>query len=206
MVKAFLLGGSFDPPHLGHRQILDFLHNQFPETPVFVVPARQSPHKTHSPIITHTQRLNLLDLMLQDYETVKILDWEINQSTPSYTFTTVNRFMAEFRLNPGELGLCIGDDLLHGLHTWHRYSDLGSLVHWYVFKRPDSKDNLMTPAEREKMLLGFGEEFCYTVVDNPLLPISSSIVRDYIRAKKPYHQLLDPRVYEYIRREKLYTI
>ncbi|KGE73857.1 nicotinate (nicotinamide) nucleotide adenylyltransferase [Spirochaeta lutea] len=204
MVRYALLGGSFDPVHIGHLFIADtVLHGVGPESVIFM-PAQVSPHKQdHNPVEAR-HRLEMLTLATRGNRRFVVSDSELRRGGLSYTYDTVVALMAELGCSPGEIGLVVGYDLVKGLPTWYRAGELFSLVRLIVLRRPGI---IYTKEDEENLLGGFIRDPDWIIpLENPGLEISSSMIRRAIRRDEPYRYLLPEDVYDYIRENSLYSV
>jgi nicotinate-nucleotide adenylyltransferase len=125
---AIFFGGTFDPPHVGHRKCVEQALQSLPNSKVFVVPAYVPPaggQKTKTPQASFAHRLAMSRLLFQpliDQGRVVISDCEAQLPSPSYTVQTLN----ELKRAQGHKhwGLLCGFDQVANLSAWHRWQDL----------------------------------------------------------------------------------
>ena len=86
-MKIIFIGGTFDPPHLGHRAIAEKLLNKCEKLIFF--PAKKSPHKFHNPIAKISDRIKMLELLCSNLSNVEIDRYELINDAPSYTINTI---------------------------------------------------------------------------------------------------------------------
>ncbi|WP_300364964.1 nicotinate (nicotinamide) nucleotide adenylyltransferase [Hydrogenimonas sp.] len=125
-----IFGGSFDPPHLGHLEIIKKALQQLEIDKLIVVPAYVSPFKeghTAPPEL----RYRWLKTITAFDPRIEVSDIEIKKEGPSYTIDTVNHFAQFF----DTIYLIIGADNLKDLHKWHRFDELDKKVRWVVATR-----------------------------------------------------------------------
>ena len=141
--KYAMLGGSFDPVHLGHLFLLHCAVTLSPYSTFFVVPAAQSNFKReNSPVASDFDRLEMLHLALEDYgemypcdnADVRILDCELKKGGISYTYETVISLKKEYGI-VGRLGLIIGDDHIEQLTKWYEFDRLKKEVEFVICRR-----------------------------------------------------------------------
>jgi nicotinate-nucleotide adenylyltransferase len=132
MESIALFGGSFDPPHNGHRAIvkaaqkLDFL-DKIIVMPTYLNPFKSNSH--HSP----QKRLELTHEMFDGFEKVEISDFEISQGQKTPSITTVKHLLKKY----DKIYLIIGADNLASLDRWQDYQELKKLVTFIVATRDD---------------------------------------------------------------------
>ncbi len=130
--KAAIFGGSFDPPHFGHIEVMKKALETLDIDRLIVVPAYVSPFKKgHS--APPKLRLEWLRKITGFDPRIEVSDYEIEKEGKSYTFDTVAHFKHFF----DTIYLIIGADNLKTLEKWHRFEDLEKMVRWVVASRSD---------------------------------------------------------------------
>lgn len=114
-MKILLYGGTFDPPHKGHINLLKAAVKQIKPDRVIVMPAGTPPHKKAS-TTPASLRLAMCSCFQQLGEQIQISDWEISRRTKSYTIDTIQMLQKQF--TNAEIYLCIGSDMLESFETW----------------------------------------------------------------------------------------
>lgn len=157
-----IFGGSFDPPHIGHVQIVQEALKNLPITKLYIVPTYLNPFKTKFHVDAKT-RFEWLKKLFTCKE-VEILDYEINQERPVPTIETVRYLLKTKHLE--KIYLIIGADNYANLPKWHNYEELKTLVEFVVATRDEEhlpKDlkklsinvNISSSKLREKMDITF---------------------------------------------------
>ena len=146
--KVAMLGGSFDPVHLGHLFLLHCAISMSSYDTFLVVPATVSNFKqNNAPRATNEDRLEMLRLSLLDYKDLYPLDnkadirlstIELDRGGVSYTYDTVIDIKKSLNL-AGRLGLIMGDDQIEHLNKWYRYADLKDEVEFIICRRDVEK-------------------------------------------------------------------
>jgi nicotinate-nucleotide adenylyltransferase len=201
MLKA-VFGGTFDPPHNGHLNLAQaVLENKLADRVLFL-PALIPPHKTSRKISSFQDRLNMLNLAIADCENFEISMIEAERnSAPSYTVDSMEALSRKF---PGDkLLLLIGGDSLKQLHTWHQAVKLAS--NWDILTYPRPGDNIPLA----ELKLNWPEELAVKLFNsiNKKLPewdISSTIIREDLKAGKDLEELLPRSVSKYALKKRLY--
>jgi nicotinate-nucleotide adenylyltransferase len=137
MKSIALFGGSFDPPHLGHVEVVEEALRTLDIEKLIVIPAYLNPFKSGS-TAPAASRLHWLCMIFKDHAKVEISDFEVNQQRRVATIETVEHFKA---IEPCRIFLIIGADNLPMLKKWHRYEELASHVDFVVAHR----DNIEIP-------------------------------------------------------------
>ncbi|GMB93672.1 Nicotinate (nicotinamide) nucleotide adenylyltransferase NadD [Helicobacter bizzozeronii] len=127
-----LYGGSFDPPHIAHLEVIkQALENLKPDK-LFVLVAYQNPFKTR-PCFSPQQRLVWMGQLLKDLDKVQVSDFEILQNRPVPSIESVEHFYQKYQ--PNKLYFIIGADNVAGLERWEGYWRLQELVELVVVHR-----------------------------------------------------------------------
>ncbi len=117
-----MFGGTFDPPHRGHRHLLEEAMKQEPFDRVLLIPAYVPPHKDHRPALSFEKRAGILKDWFGDLPGLEILDVEQKRGGKSFTVDTVAEIR---RIYPNDtLYLLIGTDMFLSFETWRRFEEL----------------------------------------------------------------------------------
>lgn len=133
-MKIAIFGGSFDPPHIGHEQIVKLILNSLDIDLLFIVPAYLSPFKSQY-LLSPQIRLNLIRKLFEDEGKVIVSDYEVNAGESVPTIKTVKYLYDKYK--PQKVYLIIGDDHLDTLSKWHSFDELNRLVEFVVINRHD---------------------------------------------------------------------
>ncbi|GLR70488.1 nicotinate (nicotinamide) nucleotide adenylyltransferase [Agaribacter marinus] len=151
MIKAFF-GGTFDPPHLGHFQSIDYIQTTLAIRHIDVLPCHIPPHKVS--IANEAARLAMCELFIKTRANLSINTFELEQNAPSYTFDTLQYLRRQF---PSDcLIFIVGEDSWQNFTTWYRWQDILSMCHLLVMPRKAQqtmrKNNLLTLPEKGSSL------------------------------------------------------
>lgn len=191
-------GGTFDPPHLGHiilaAEAKHFL--RLDEFKWIITP--EPPHKKKLTISPVENRLEMLRIVIGNWEMFEICKVDIQRDPPHYAADTVGILK---ELNPeDDLVYIIGEDSLRDLPKWHDINRfIATIDELAVAPRPEITTDM---DELEKLLPGISEKT--TFIPNVMLEISSSVIRQRVREGTPYEHFLIDSVTEYIKEMKLY--
>ena len=131
-----IYGGTFNPPHLAHKQLVEAVVNLGYE--VLVVPNSQSPLKT-SPSVSGELRMKMLSILLNGLTGTKISDRDINRKGVSYMENTIKEVQIE---HPGKpISLLIGSDILCELPRWKNFENWHKLVTFLIVPRKGHNTN-----------------------------------------------------------------
>lgn len=191
MQRIGLFGGSFDPVHLGHLLIAQAACEELSLDRLFFIPAAQSPFKPERVLAPGRERLRLLRLALAGNTKCAIDEQELNRGGVSYTIDTVRTYRQ--RYPEAQLFYLIGADHVSTLPQWRHADELARLVEFVVVQRPGVVAIGLPGQFRVRLLQGFP------------IGISSSQVRDRVRAGLPIEHLVPAAVAEAIRNNRLYV-
>ena len=161
-----MFGGSFDPPHLGHQQIVQEVVKNFDIDGLLVVPTYLNPFKTSS-LASAKQRLDWCHTLFDTEEKVLVDDYEIEKGQSTYTSDSVKHFNIVYHVKY----LIIGADNLASLTQWHHFEWLNANIIWVV-------------ATRDSYLLNVDELRQWEV-----LPLNTPISSSQIRTLKDLHYI-----------------
>ncbi|NQV32583.1 MAG: nicotinate (nicotinamide) nucleotide adenylyltransferase [Phycisphaeraceae bacterium] len=197
-----LFGGSFDPIHKGHTTVATCAIDQLHADQVFFVPAKRSPLKKHMPQANDQQRLDMIQLAIQDCEGYQVCDYEVNRPAPSYTLHTVKHFKETYGDN-STLYWLIGADAVRDLPQWYGIKELLDLCTLSTMHRAGCAEPSFASLEPEmgpKRVSRLSQH----IITTPLMPISSTDIRKRLKHNESTTDLLDPQVEKYIKTNHLY--
>ena len=192
-MKIAILGGTFDPPHIGHLILADTVITNCNYDKVIFIPAKIPPHKNISGKVSNDDRLNMLKLSIEDDERFLLDEYELNNEGVSYTINTLNYLYKNYDIE-GKIGLIIGADLVRGFDKWKEPKKIAEISDITVVNREDDK-NLY----KEHI-----DKYNIKVIMAPRIDISSSLIRNRIKEKKGFRYFISDKVYDYIVSKKLY--
>ncbi|WP_304352996.1 nicotinate (nicotinamide) nucleotide adenylyltransferase [Brachyspira innocens] len=192
-MKIAILGGTFDPPHIGHLILADTVITNCNYDKVIFIPAKIPPHKNISGKVSNDDRLNMLKLSIEDDERFLLDEYELNNEGVSYTINTLNYLYKNYDIE-GKIGLIIGADLVRDFDKWREPKKIAEISDITVVNREDDK-NLY----KEHI-----DKYNIKVIMAPRIDISSSLIRDRIKEKKGFRYFISDKVYDYIVSKKLY--
>lgn len=186
--KVGLYFGTFNPIHVGHLIIANYMAQQPGMNEVWLVVSPHNPFKEKNSLLTDHHRLAMAELAVEDNPKLKVSKIEFDLPAPSYTVVTLQALKEKF---PGyEFSLIMGEDNLRTFHKWRNYEYI--LEHFHLFVYPRLKEE----QETEKNNLADHPHVHY--VDAPVMNLSSTLIRNSIKAKKDVRYLLTEPVLKYI--------
>lgn len=195
-MRIGVLGGTFDPVHLGHLILAEEAREVLSLERLLFVPAGMPWRKTGRPISPAEHRLAMLRLALEG-SPFELSTLEVERPGPSYTVDTLRELHAAFPA--ASLYFIMGYDALLDLPNWHQPQEIVRLALLAVARRPGAEDSL---EELERELPGVSGRVVWVTM--PPIGISASDIRSRVRAGRSVRYLVPPGVEEYIHRHRLY--
>ena len=192
-MKIAILGGTFDPPHLGHLILADTVLKELNYDKVLFIPSKIPPHKNISGEVSNEDRLNMLKLSIEDDKRFSFDDYELKSEGISYSIKTLNYLYENYDID-GKIVLIIGADLIKDFHRWKEPEKISELANIVAVNREES-DNL----DKENI-----EKYNIKIIIAPRIDISSTLIRERIKKNKAFRYFLNDKVYNYIISNKLY--
>jgi len=191
-MKVFFYGGTFDPPHKGHKLIVEYCLDKCDK--LILIPNKKSPDKLSNPIATFKQRKDMLKILFNNNKII-ISDFEGNSNKDNYTYLTIN-YLKEIYKN-SDLTMIIGNDQLVNLKKWKKNNFILNEVKILCFNR-----NILDKNKSRADLIGniqFVEKFNINISSSK---IRSSILNKSIKSLK---NMLNSKIIKYIMKEKIYV-
>jgi len=190
MERVGILGGTFDPPHIGHLILAQEAMVGLNLGRVAFIPAAQPPHKGNTPLATPEQRWEMVGLAISDNPGFEALDLELRRSGPSYTVDTI-RELEQMWGPEQEIFFLMGSDSLQEFPTWKEPQNLVQICRVVVAARP-----------------GFVPQGKFTrrvaILQMPPVGISSTLIRERVKRGEPIRYLVPQKVERYILQAGLY--
>lgn len=194
--KIGLFFGSFNPIHNGHTQLAEYILSHTDITEIWLVVSPCNPFKVHAELASEEQRLDMAELAIASMPAVKACDIEFNMPKPSYTVHTLQRISTLYPQN--NFTLIIGEDNLRVFDRWKDAEKIADNYPLLVYPRQESGYTYPIPQFPDIHFANL------QIVNAPLLPISSTEIRQMIAQKKDVSQWLHPDVERYIYTHGLY--
>jgi nicotinate-nucleotide adenylyltransferase len=195
-MKTLCLGGSFNPIHHGHLICARAVMEHAGYERVMLIPSAQPPHKSaHANLAPAPERLRMCQLVVQSSATFVVDEIELKRTGPSYTIDTARELKASRGWS--EVHWLIGADMLNYLPQWHRADELLREVHFVVMARPGFD------FDWQGLPAGF-QHLRERVVEAPRIDISSTQIRDRVRAGMSIDFLTPAPVVDHIQERHLY--
>jgi nicotinate-nucleotide adenylyltransferase len=201
-MRAGILGGTFDPVHLGHLLLAEQAREALTLDQVILVPAARPPHKPGRILTPFDLRLEMVRLAVEDTDGLTVSGIERDPARPSWTVETLRRLLAQPEA-PEETWLLLGTDSLDELPTWREPEEIVRLVRLAVYPRPRwdgaTSPGALSPAQEVWRAAGR-----LVLLDGPRLALSSSEIRERTRQGRSLRFLVPEPVRSFITVHGLY--
>ncbi|MBI1333859.1 MAG: nicotinate (nicotinamide) nucleotide adenylyltransferase [Armatimonadetes bacterium] len=195
-MRIGILGGTFDPPHLGHLKLAEAAIESLQLDEVILLPANTNPFKGRQRTSSAKDRAAMTQLLQKRNPKLSFSDMEITRGGVSYTVDTLGELQM---VHPGDYWFIMGADAVKNFGEWKNPQRILRLCRLAVAVRPPTtKEDLsrQIPAEfRDKI----------DIIDMATTAESSTEIRERLQKGQPIQNLTIPEVSEYIKKNKLYT-
>lgn len=189
-MKVGLFFGSFNPVHVGHMVIANYMAEFTDLDKIWFVVSPHNPFKKKSTLLHDHHRLELVRLAIGDSIKLQASDIEFKLPQPSYTINTLAYLLDKYPKN--EFSLIMGSDNLEGLHKWKNAEDILKNHNIYVYPRPASDGGALKLHSNVKW------------TEAPLMELSSTFLREAIKNKRDVQHMIPFQAYEYIKEMHFY--
>ena len=197
-MRSGLMGGTFDPIHLGHLQIARAALEELKLDRVIFLPDGDPPHKL--PRAAGAQRLRMAELACEDIPGFEVSDMELRRAGTTYTVDTLRAIKAD--CPDEELVYLISSDTLFWFPTWKTAREVARLCQIAVVMRPGDDQGEVLKKQEE---LRLSHSLDSVILSKEGLPISSRMVRAALEKGEDISHLVPRKVADYIREQGLYT-
>ena len=185
-MKIGLYFGSFNPIHIGHLIIANQLVENSDLDQIWFVVTPHNPFKKKASLLDNYQRLEMVHLATKDYDKLQPCDIEFNLPQPNYT---VNKLVhLKETHSKHDFSIIVGEDNLKSFHKWKNYEVILEDYHVYVYPRI-SEGVVETQFTNHPKI---------TRVEAPIIELSSTLIRNSIKAGKNVRPLLSDAVWKYV--------
>lgn len=206
-----ILGGTFDPIHMGHLRMALELYENLDLLKVHIIPCYQPVHRK-MPTASPEDRLAMVKCAIANESALFADDREISRNEPSFMIDTLLSLRAEYPDTP--LCLILGLDAFLGFTSWHRWKEILDHAHIIVAHRPQytiPAHGLIADIMKERAQIDpayLHEHIAGGIIVRPItaLEISATVIRNLIASGKSPRYLLPDAVYEYIKQHGTYSL
>jgi nicotinate-nucleotide adenylyltransferase len=202
MKRIGILGGTFDPIHLGHLVPAQYAFNYLHLDRLILVPSAMPVHRPRHVPASNKHRLAMCRLAAANIPGFEVSDLEVSRVEPSYTIYTLQQLAQG--LTPGDrLILLVGEDNLPTLHTWKDIRTITEIATIAIMPREKQVAADFAPL---RTILGPAkvDEILQNRIPAPLVPISATDIRTTVAAGKSVRGLVPTTVARYISEQQLY--
>jgi nicotinate-nucleotide adenylyltransferase len=212
-LRLGILGGTFDPIHMGHLRTAEEIGQELDLEKVYLIPSASPPHKTEEPVTPFDHRLTMTRLAIVGSSLLEALDLEGRRAGPSYSIETLKELHAIFKPDP-DLFFILGIDAFLEINTWKGYERLFDYAHFVIIFRPGYRKEMIEPflmesgleikknREADAFLMKSGKTL--TLKETTLMDISSTRIRNMVQQGKSIRFLVPGAVWDYITEKGLY--
>lgn len=186
-MKIGIIGGTFDPPHIGHLIIANEALHQLNLDKVYFMPNQEPPHKVRNDGASGMERIHMLEMMIQKHPRFFIEPIELEREGRSYSYDTM-KILTETN-KEDEYFFIIGGDMVEYLPKWYKIDELVSIIQFVGVNRP-----------------GYSIETDYPIIpiEVPLIELSSTMLRDRLKSGQTVKYYLPDELIDYIKERGLY--
>jgi nicotinate-nucleotide adenylyltransferase len=184
--KIGLYFGTFNPIHVGHLVIANYLVEHSDLDEVWMVVTPHNPHKKKKTLLEDVHRLAMVRIALEDYPKLKASTVEFDLPQPNYTVNTLAHLEEKYP----DVNFCLimGEDNVKSFHKWKNYEVILACYQIYVYPR-------VSEGTIEHQFKGHSK---ITKVDAPIMELSSTFIRKAISEGKNVRPMLPQHVWEYL--------
>ena len=192
-MRIAIYGGSFNPMHIGHEKIVDYVLDNLNIDKIIIIPVGIPSHRENNLEQSDT-RLKICKEIFKGNKKIEVSDIEIKSEGKSYTYDTLLKLMDLYGEN-NEFFEIIGEDSLKSLKTWKNYEELLKICKFIVFRRKDDKN------------IQIDEEFLNNkniiILENEYYNISSTEIRNMVKNNEDISAFVNKKVKKIIEKEYL---
>ncbi|UOE38616.1 MULTISPECIES: nicotinate (nicotinamide) nucleotide adenylyltransferase [Chryseobacterium] len=187
MKKIGLFFGSFNPIHIGHLILANYILENSDMNELWFVVSPQNPFKEKKTLLKDNNRLEMVELAIKNYPSMRASNVEFGLPTPSYTIDTLTYLKEKY---PNySFSLIMGEDNLNSLHKWKNADLLIENHHIIVYPRIDTNQAKETSNIQHDNI---------SVIHAPIIELSATEIRNMIKDGKNVRPMLPPEVFDYL--------
>ncbi len=190
-IQTGILGGSFNPIHIGHLALANYLREYTQLDEIWFMVSPQNPFKSPDNLLSDEARLKLARIAIKDYPHFHVSDFEFHLPRPSYMVHTLQALRENYPER--QFSLIIGSDNWKSFNQWYAYERIISENDILIYPRPHFE---IPPNEKLPPHV--------SLIQAPLLDISSTFIRKSIKEGKDLRFFMPESVYTTIKQEKWY--
>ena len=208
MQKILIYGGTFDPPHTAHMNVLEEVQKKFKFDKIILIPCN-IPALKNVTFASSQQRIAMLELLRKKKPFFSVDDREINRKGPSYMVDTLTSLREEFGENDS-ISLLLGLDAFLQFNKWHRWQEILTLANLLIMTRAGYSEHELSPALAtlidDQTTTDHFTKTCGQVIKFSVKNYftSSTTIRNKLKKNENCAEYLDSDVLAYISQENIY--
>lgn len=196
MAFTAIFGGTFNPFHIGHYEILKALDNDERIEEIFVMPDKIPPHKVCDILAEDNIRIEMCRIACEDFKKAKLCLVEFEREGKSYSYDTINH-LKEIYPNKNFVFVC-GGDMLVSFDKWYKYEEIIKQLPFIVFKRSDTNLEIFNKSVKKFENIGMD-----IILKEEIIPlVSSTGIRSDFENNK---DLLPTKIYNFLNEREVYN-
>lgn len=199
MRKIGIIGGTFNPIHNGHILLALYCKEKLNLDSVIFIPTYTPPHKSDKELVSEVHRFNMCNIAVESYDDFSVSDIEIKRKGKSYTYETLTSLKEIYPEDT--LYFITGADMFLTLEKWKNPEIIFDKAIIAAVPR-NSSDSEVLNSHYQTILKPMGAKA--SILDEPVLSVSSTFIRENIENYDLIKSLIDRNVYEYIVKNNLY--
>ncbi|HZH93494.1 MAG TPA: nicotinate-nucleotide adenylyltransferase [Tissierellaceae bacterium] len=194
-----LMGGTFNPIHLGHLLMGEYIREEWDLEKVIYIPSGNPPHKTEVDVLDSAYRLRLVELAVKDNPYFQMSDIEFSREGFSYTIDTIRQMSIEYPYE--RLYFIIGTDTLFELETWKNFQEIAKEIEFIMYGRSNHSEE-----DIQNKISGLRNDYGFRInrSKGPEIEISSTQIRDRVKRGLSVKYMIPDILIEEIRKESLF--
>lgn len=191
-----IFGGTFNPFHMGHYEILAALEKDSDVEEIFLMPDKIPPHKSCDFLADDNIRIDMCRLASEDFSKAKLCLIEFEREGRSYTFDTITLLKEKFPEK--KFAFVMGGDMLASFDLWYRYEELIKMMDFIAFKRVDTDIEVFK--NKAEYLINKGMKL--KIKDELITNTASSIIRKDFSSAKKY---IPEKIFDFLKERGIYS-
>ena len=191
-----IFGGTFNPFHIGHYEILSALQNDEDVDEIFLMPDKIPPHKDCDFLADDDIRIEMCRIASEEFSKTKLCLIEFEREGRSYSFDTVTLLKEKFPEK--KFAFVMGGDMLATFDLWYKYEELIKMIDFIAFKRSDTDLNLFN--NKAESLKNKGMRL--KIMEQIISEVSSSSIRNNFSTAKLY---LPQKIFNFLSERGIYS-
>lgn len=191
-MKIGLFFGSFNPIHIGHLILANYILEHSDMNELWFVVSPQNPFKEKKTLLNDHYRLDMVELAVKKYPKMRASDIEFHLPKPSYTIDTLVYLKEKYPQHT--FALIMGEDNLEGLHKWKNADYLVDNYQIIVYPRITG----------EKTTSKYDNHTNICKIDAPIIELSATEIRKMIKERKNIRSMVSPEVYDFLDKNGFY--